>query len=326
MKSATSALSKQEMLLAIEEHVLHHMPKYGSLYDLSSRDYDLLSTESGVKKLIGDTYRWLGSKPPKLHVSTSPVATKNKYTFVISKYDHDHPYVLAAHAVLFALRNTLEKRTGAAVSDDMVELASIQTGLGLIIMNALVSPDTALHLWHHGKASGSHQTYHLQTMTTTVYAAELAAYGHAHTIRAQTLLAGLHKATHRYLPDYYTHHQVAPLAAPNIVRSRQRMAHAALVKITLVSILIALISCIGIYLTSQRPYRPSTETAEQYNKIQSLEYQYNYCKKYLQEQQNSYNQSDITTESNLASLAAECNSLKNQYNYQVSTYNDQVSK
>lgn len=322
MKATATALSRQEMLDLIEEHVVHHMPDYGSLMALSSRDYDALNSEHGVQALITKTYRWLGSKPTKVTVTKDQKSTPSSHTFIINPYDQEQPYVLASHAVLFALKNTLIKRLGNPVSDDMLEIASIQTGLGLIVMNALVTPDTALHLWHHGKRSGSHHIYHLQTMTVSAYAEELATYAHTHTIRAQTLLAGLHKATHQHMPKYYTHHQVAPLAAPNLVVHKQRHARFALIRVSLLALLIALISCIGIYLNSQQPYRPSTEARDQFNKIQSLEYQYNYCKNYLQEQQNNYNQSDISTESNLAQLAQDCDSLKKQYNYHVSTYNE----
>ncbi len=169
--------------------------EHGNMFLPTTAQYNELHTNYGLHAVFIDMCRWLGLKPTQITVAFSgpkhPIGDLYKDGIVtIDAQCRDYPYATGAFLAFAVLMYYHDHYTGQVPSMDFVEFASIETGLGLWVINGL-RPKAKHHrtvyhtikgLWLHADGLG------LERYSSELYAHNVAQY--AHQLDSVALLAG----------------------------------------------------------------------------------------------------------------------------------------
>ena len=286
--------------------------------------YDQLRTESGLAAAAKQLYQWVGIKPRHLHATysadTGTYHTQDGHLQIAAHYQ-SLPYQTGALLALAVLTDVVGDHMHYGADRAFLEYLTIETGLGLLLANGLCPPhakwESILHKihgeWH------SNLTIDLQTYRTINYVDELKHYASARHLSTRRWSSYLQPNARRQF-GLGPHSSIAqPLAM--IERARQRKVYTNALSIVLIAFCGGAAATIGAYVWSQRPEHVSGAAIAQYQRVAEKQHAYDQCQSSVRTQLNGSESNDVYADQRLNAAKAECMSLMNQYNAEVSRYN-----
>lgn len=295
----------------------------GELFLPSETFYNALTPEDATTS-AKQLFSWLAYKPHRLKVVMTDTPGTAAHTIYLPAHAADFPYITGRVLCLKVLAYYFTARK-VNVSDDFIEYASVKLGFGLVILNGLTHPKNHAYL-HHLLRGHWHlaDKQPLNSYNTTEYAKAFEAYLHTSRISPKTWAdyAGpLTLSTMQGLEQFRN----TPIQ-PNVEAAHHVAAKHRFIKFGLATSAAALLFCLGLFVIGQRPYAPSAHVVDTYQTIQLLHQSYELCQTKARQQMNSSNQEDMFADRALEATLSRCQSLRNQYNYQVDQYNKLVAE
>ncbi len=316
-------LSREDEQALLEETLLHRLPHRNVLFKPTTSFYNQLSTEEGIVHAIREIYQWLGSKPTKIHVTLveSNVVEQTDSTIRVPRGLLAHPYQLASSLTLVVLQHCLERRLKQHAPQTLAETASIESGLGVIILNGIAERPTTLGWWHHGIKKQQPHFQVLEAYSAASYARLFSSFCHASSQDGKIVMAQLSKNAGQLMPPYYQHQAVKPRSAPQVIRQANQKTHRTALRLVMSSTVVALVCGLGLFIYAQRPFSPDKAEQAQFTKTQVLAKSYAQCQAAAKKRQDAYKQNDIFEEQDINAALTSCQSIRNEYNYEVANYN-----
>lgn len=292
--------------------------------------YDLLQTDHGLTQAAIELYKWVGIKPYRLKVQYSnsePAAPSHAtHALIVPAKYQPFPYLAGAYLTLLIIDQIIRKQLGYQnASTGFIEYASIHWGLGLPVLNGIAYESSLREKIHHIIAVTWHHetTIRLHDYRMEDYAKAISAHVHDHRLTRWTWAEFVQKDAQKLLWDDDQH--VIP-AIPSLERVHIRRRRSREIRLTLIAIAFALTVCIAIFTWAQRPIKPSKETVDLYQTIQTIGIAHQACMSAAKQQRTDLDLNDMFMERQLEATLSRCKSLENQYNYQVDAYNRLVSQ
>lgn len=302
----------------------------GRIFGPTPEYYDCFDSVQGLRKATLELFQWLGYKPASLQVGYAgehaSAGSSAVYNFLVPSVYRHQAYQAAAWLALEVLTQVIARNTGRTPDGTTVELASIETGLGLLVLNGITAkPPLAHRLYHlvHNHRYGNISALQLIGMSPGAYATRLASFFRSFHIEPAVYLPAMTEQSWRVLGVKQTK-QVDSLPAYASWQRQRRNVRRWWLKLTLASLACAMLAALAVFVTSQRPYRPSTEVLNRYNELAALKLEYDACVKRVNDMPVSLS-ADIYQEQRRNAALAECASLRNRYDYAVSQYNRLVA-
>lgn len=322
-ESQAPPLTKEAKLATFERLFGGRLLHRGSLFLPDSSFYNKLATNTGLTAAARELYKWLGVKPR--HISVTYRDKPKHDGLAIPEHFAEHPYQAGAILALYVVRDTTNI-LGYKADEAFVEFASLEAGLGILVMNGLYPPHDAwegllqnLHgHWHANETVIAH-AYHPNN-----YASELMAYAESQQL-SQRLWAGyLHTEAQRRMGVLVTpaHRDLLPVRE----LARRNHARTALLRLVLLAVLGGIVAMTGTYVATQRPVRPSKLATEQYEEVVLRKQAYDACADTVKALSRSSEVNDIFADQELNAQKSRCLSLQNNYNAAVSRYNATLAK
>lgn len=331
-----AGLTVDDQRQAVRHALGRYFDQQNSLYLPTTDTYNSLHTDEGVLELGNALYRWLGVKPRNLriHFSDQPSSlfpAKSKGVIEVPVEFRNFPYLTAAAVTFGTLRHFLCDRHRLAYSDQLLEIASIETGFGVLVLNALVAPHSKHQQMHHLLSGHHHQisTEHLRTITNNDYALLFDDFCQTHELTRGSFDFALHDKARALLrrDDSRLLSLQAPFEQPAAMKLHQQAARKRWLALSLIAITTSLVGVIVTYTMYQRPYTPSYEVIAKYEQLSVLHKAYNTCADQAKKQQDDpATHDDIFLQRQLDGVLLRCQSLKNQYNYEVDNYNSLIQQ
>jgi hypothetical protein len=320
-----AVLLTQEEQLAKLDGLFGHYENKGKFFDPTTRFYNLLTTEEGLLLAAKQLHHWLGIKPHHLHVqfsnSTKPVTSA---TIVIPAGYANQPYETGALLAQAVLNQILVHRKHYQPDDLFLEFATIECGLGIVILNGLNRPRHTL-FQKLGFQKNIGKPLQLSALTVSDYASGLIEYATLYETDLTKHVTFMTAATQTILAPVLKY-QTSHIPLPDAVRQERHALRHLQLKAVLFIALAILPVMLGLFVWSQRPYKPSTKVITQYQKVLQLKDQYDNCIDQAQKQRNTYDHTDIFMERQVDATLVRCASLRNQYHYEIDQYNKMVNE
>ncbi len=301
--------------------------QHGNLFVPTTPLYNLLATEQGLQSVFHDICRWLGVKPSGLQVAYTSDQTAPLYeqkSILVPAHYRSQPYATGALLAFAALRYYCERYTQSVPDQEFIEFASIETGLGLWVLNGLPPKARLYHALfhltptHHAHSSG----VTLLRYTPRLYGHQVAAYAHNNHVLPEQYLGGV-SPTHRYLlPEIATHASTQTLPRPKAIIDHHVAVQRLWVRCVLVAGILAACVTVGVLLYANS--RPAV-SAEQIRSQQMLvikKASLDACLAKAAEQQNTFDPNDFSLTRQIDATKVRCESLRNEYNFALTEHND----
>lgn len=290
-------------------------------YNRFENDYEL--TESA--KVI---YKWLGYKPYKVSAAFSEgndIRVSQDH-IEIPKYYQDFPYQAAACLSLGILRQLIIFRLSYDEADDsFIEFASIESGLGIAILNGLHGKRSFFSLVNHSLHMrwSAHHDISLSDFSANEYANSLVDYAVMYRLPAEAWYPYISNEARALLPVKLKH---APHAHPITIRRHKRESTRWWTKLWLIATIAGVLFSLVGFLLSQFAPQPSPAAVQHGHILAILEDSVRICDKAVKEQQNNANLNDIFNDMSINETKSRCQSLRNKYNYYAGLYNQEIDK
>jgi hypothetical protein len=298
--------TRQTALAAVFERSANR----AGLFIPSVEFYNSLHTPSGLEVAAKEIYRWLGIKPRLLAIDfdDAPDIASGEHTIVIPAHYREFPYQTGALLALSITQTVLTHHLDT-VDEELIEFATIDCGLGLLVLNGL-----------HGKRPLHVQLYHFLSghwhtaddVTLITYTTE--SYAHAVMAHALVRHPNRHDWIHAVNPDVQ---KLLPAAqrskAPT--RPRAHARHQANARRQVINILLAsvIVSLGAAFALSQYPLAPSVNNRPPQS-TEVLQAAYFQCLSNLAEQQRIISPQNNSQQQELKKLQEHCQQLRSDYN------------
>lgn len=306
----------------------------GKLYLPTTLIYNSVDTDEGITALALNIFRWLGIKPRKLSVYYSDKVTLEQMYIVsevaiaLPKTYSEHPYMAGAAVVMGVLKYSLGRGDKNHVDVGFLEFASIHTGLGLWVLNAL-PPKTGFGTRMYHLTDGGWyriEGLKLHAFSAYQYAEHIAQYAHSNRLLAEEYLPSVSKHVRHLLPEHTTKHTSRELVDPQKVYAHEKSVRTMWARITLTSSIIAVITLTAAYIYAKREPEITNEQLQEEYSLLVLKKSYESCEKQANEKRNQYNPNDIFLNRHVDATESRCESLRNQYNHAIDQYNQLYKK
>lgn len=294
----------------------------GTLFLPKRSFYDKLATDAGLVAAARELYRWLGVKPRRLAMA---YGDGHKDGLSLAEHYRELPYQVGALLALHVVRDVAD-HLGYPADDDFIEFASLESGLGVLVINGLYQPHSvweglvhAMHgHWYANETVITH-AYHPNN-----YANELLTYADAQQLSRRLWAGYLHAEAQRKLGVILQPaHRELP---PTHELLRRSHARTAIVRLLLLAVFGGLLAITATYVTAQRPRQISTLATEQYQEVMLRKQAYIACVDKVTQLMRDSENNDIFTDQELNAQKSRCLSLQNTYNAAVSRYNATLTK
>lgn len=318
-------LTDEERRLKLSKLIAHRLSEQGKMHLPTARAYNSLSSDEGLSELFRDFCRWLGIKPSETVASYS--ATTNSYNVSDGKVQiaeayRYHPFAAGTLLAMGAMSYYLEKQSHEIPNQAFLEFATIETGLCLWILNGM-RPRIAWHqsLYHIFDGSWVHREgIALSDYSPVFYAHKVVEYAHQHRIPVEEYIGHISSRQRYLLPEIARSSLIASLPDPDVVHKHARAAKLLWVRLFLVTSIIAIAICIGLY--AYAVFRPNSTAVQNQQKdaLQIIKTSYDSCVLKATGQQNTYDPNDMFLTRQTDATRSRCESLRNEYNYALDQY------
>lgn len=324
-ETAASVLTDDERRARLGQVFGHRLSHPGKLHLPTTALYDTLTTDEGLKKLFFEFCRWLGSKPGRIEVrfdrDTATYAVNGNH-ITVSQTFQTHPYAAGALLAFAAVTYYMNKHTEGIVDQAEVELGTVETGLGLWVVNGL-----------RPKLSGRQKLYHLLdsswmhlegislvNYSTIQYAHTVADFAQRHRILIEEYITHVSRQRRHLLPANVSSSGLPSLPDPTVTYRHNRAARHFWFKLLLITAITATVACVGVYLWASRTPTVTAQQLEDKKALEIMKTSYEACVLKATGQQNTYDPNDLFLERQIDATKSRCESLRNEYNYALDQY------
>jgi len=300
---------------------------HGQLLLPTYNQYELLGDDEGLQALAKEFHRWLGYKPHSVHVTYStgkkslqPMTVTSEEIIIDSQY-RNHPLVVGGMLALGVLSQIMAKHHYMA-DERFIENATIQTGLGLWVINAF-RPRTSRRESMYHMLDGAwlqHEGLQLGVLTKGQYLQEFSIFTSQHRLFPEEYLRGVSKRNFYLLPPVTSNHKPTPLPEPTSTHNHLAAARTMWIKLGLVALIISSGVAFGIFIWSGRDQGPPVDQIRDKNALQVIKTSLDDCTKHASDQLSTYDPNDLFMTRQVDATKSRCESLRNQYNDALDTY------
>lgn len=295
----------------------------GELLLPTFRQYDDLETEAGLLALTKDMLRWLGYKPHRLHVSyveQDALYAITHETISISAKFHDHPLVTGG-ILACAVIQFVSEHHHFLPDTRFVERATVETGFGLWIINALQPKRSYAEKLYHmlDGAWAQLEGLQLQAMSTSEYLQVFTAFTAEHRLFPEEYGRSVSKRSLHVLPNTASNTKIIPMVEPSATLAHLRNTRLLWLRITLLALTTSAIITFGVIFWSHRD-TSSYDQSRDVSSLSVIKQSLNQCIQKASNEQSSYDPNDLFMARQIDATKARCESLRNQYNDALSSY------
>ena len=329
MKGA--AATKSELLVTDTERVAklrellgHRFTNQGQLLVPTFRQYEALDNDDGLLLLAKEICRWIGYKPHVLTVTyrqheSQSIVTKD--TISINQDFRDHPLATGGILVLATLRFIFAQKH--YIPDErFIEVASIETGLGLWIMNSF--PHIRSHrerLYHMLDGAWLQlEGVQLQAMTTAEYVRQFGIFTSQNRLFPEDYTKGITSRNRYVVPTHPSGSPLVFLPEPSATKQHIKKANAAWIRIFLIALIASTGFVFSIFLWTHRSTQVSTDQLNAKRSLQVIKESLTKCINQASDQQNTADPNDLFATRRIDAIKSRCESLRNQYNDELDSY------
>lgn len=324
-----------QQLLTDEDRRAHLHAIFGHRFTMQNKlqlptfsQYNHLSDNESLQSVSTEICRWIGLKPNGLNVSFDDVHTSAAFTTdqhaktirISSAYRH-HTYSTGALLVFAIIAYAVEKFDHLIPNTAFIEFASIELGLGLWIVNALPTKTQRRLYQAVDSAWQYHDVIRLSTYSPNQYAERIARYAHKNRIPPDVYLPHVRKRSQYLFSSFTTAQTVRFLPESHDTLQRKRRTRRRLAKLILGASITAGAITLAIYIyTVDGHITPNQQAQQRIENIEVLKNKYDDCQEKASQQQSTYDPNDLFLTRQIDATKAHCESLRNQYNYEVDQY------
>jgi hypothetical protein len=292
-------------------------------------------TTPELDDIVKQLCRWVGIKPRQLDVRYQDRlnAAGNYYEdehghhIVVSadyrRKSYETVAILAHETTHYILQSRKHLKTDdPLLKEELIDLATIYFGFGALIANGLNRHESwAQRLWASMWPFTS--DLYLGSFSPSEYARQLGHYvGQSSAVNNDDLVALLTPWSRRLFVDHEPHHKHPTLYVQQSIK-RIRTANIVLLASCVLALLV---SGLTFFIVRQMPSRASDELITKREQAELLYKQYVLCDQTVTSRKANSHEPDIFTQQNINADAGRCQSIKNQYNSLVDSYNHSLSK
>lgn len=322
--SASQLVTDSERVVQLHQIVGSRFTNHGKLLVPTLRQYEALENEEGLLSLSKDFCRWLGYKPRHLRVSFAQISqpvSVDKDSIKINELFKGHPLTIGGLLALATLEHVFKHHHYTA-DDRFREVASIETGLGLWVINALrpvrSKRETIYHMldgaWLQLEGIG------LQAISASEYIRQFTIFTSQHCIFPEDYAIGLSRRNQYWLPKTPGTEIRRYLPEPSATHEHIKNANALWAKLLLIALILGSSLTFGLFLWTQRTHTVPYEQVNAEHSLQTIRQSLNECINKASEQQSSYDPNDLFMTRQIDATKSRCESLRNQYNDALDRY------
>ena len=320
-------LTDEERAAKLDSLLEDRFTERGTLQLPQTSDYNRLTTDNGLKTVAYEMCRHLGVKPNRLRVVFSTDSTNQNVSFAnntitIDQTYRNHPYITGALLALGVIEYFIERYDKHSPDSALVEYATIHTGLGLWILNALTPRLSIRESLYHVLNGSWHnrEGMQLESYKPDQYAHNLAAYAHDNRIAPEIYIKNVTARSRYLMPSFAIKQSSLSLPEPDAIQHHRKLANILWVKIILIGLIIAIALTASLYLWSQQKPIDSARQADDLQALQIIKHSFDACEKKASTQQSSYDPNDLFMTRQVDATKSRCESLRNEYNYALDQY------
>jgi hypothetical protein len=297
--------------------------------------YNFISTDSGLKTVAYEMCRQIGFKPGGLKVqyASKPllagyVVDQDTKTILIDPQLSRHVYSCGAVLAMAVVTYAVEHFSHQKADRPFIEFVTIETGLGLWIINAL-RPRISLRqkLYHIIDTSWFHKEGILmEAYSQRQYVERVVSFAHENHIDVDSYLPHVLERVRYLFPSFTLNqsHRYLPEAPSALVH--KKAANQLWVKVILIVLIAASGIVFGVYalVSRQAPVNPEIERL--HRQVNKLKKSYEDCQQEVSKQQSTYDPNDLFMTRQIDDTKSRCESLRNKYNYTLDQYQILVEK
>lgn len=325
--------TKTELLVTDEERIAKlyvllgtRFSHHGQLLLPTFRQYEALSTDEGLRALAKEFCRWLGYKPQSLIVKFGEVKSDVSYaitpdSITINYAFRDHPLVTGGLLATAVLRFVLEHHHYAP-DDRFIEVATVEAGLGLWVINAFKPRLSRREKLYHMLDGNWTQLegFQLKAMTAGEYIRQFTIFARNNRHFPEEYGRSISKRSIHLIPSTPSMTKIIPLPEPSTTSKHRRNANSLWIKIALLSASAAAITIFGLLILGHRTTSTSYEQTRDAQALRVIKASLDTCIEQASDQQSSYDPNDLFMTRQIDATKTRCESLRNQYNDLLSLY------
>lgn len=319
-------LTNDDRRVHLHEILGHRLKSSGKLDLPNIEQYNKLSTNPGLRAVAYEMCRQIGFKPTGLKVMFDDdvieagfrVNAQSKAVYIDPRFI-DHPYTCGAVLTLAVTAYAIELFGHEPPDRPFIEFATIETGLGLWILNAL-RPKSSLarRIYHSIDTSWFHnEGLRLESYSQKQYAERLVSYAHDNRVTPDSYLPHTNPDVKQLLPALITLRDGRYLPEIPIITKHKTATKALWTKILLVSLIGASGITFGIYVAATGSDSVHPEKARLQAHVEYLKLEHQKCQSDASDKLSQYDPNDLFLTRQVDSIKSRCESLRNQYNFTV---------
>lgn len=239
----------------------HRFTMQGKLQLPQLTTYNQLDNDKGLQELGAAICRWIGLKPNGLTIKLADTYIPSEYhidiktkQILIDPGYTKHPYSCGAILAIAVTTYAITRSTKVDPDRELVELATIELGISLWIINALAPKTTHyLRIYHLIDSSWQEkETLFLQAFSTAQYVENVVQYAHENRIPADEYLPHITKKSQTLIPVFIRNQSSRFLPEPHMIHQHIKAARIFWAKIILAALVITSALCLAIYVASTK--------------------------------------------------------------------------
>ncbi len=327
-KKVELLVTDTERTTKLHELLGKRFTNHGQLLLPTFGQYEALTSDEGLLALTKDMCRWLGYKPRSLHVRFG-VVTNSSHAHVepdlitINQDFKNHPLVTGG----ILARAVIEFVAGHHhfIADErFIEVNTIESGLGLWLINAFQPKASKREKLYHLLDSTwlQHEGLQLQTMSVAEYLRQFTIFTSVNHLFPEDYGRNISKRSSHLLPATSSATKITPMLEPSTTLTHVKNANGLWLRIGLLASTLAIVCITGVVLWTQRntpiPHDQTRDSAS----LRVIKSSLSDCIQMASDQQSKLDPNDLFMTRQIDATKARCESLRNQYNDALSTYED----
>lgn len=320
-------LTEDELRAKLNSMLASGFTERGNMFLPTTALYNKLHSNLGLHEVFIAMCRWLGVKPRQVTVVFSQAGKRLPPLYADGSItiDHrckDHPYMVGALLAIAAIMYYADHYSHDTPDIEFTEFATIETGLGLWVVNGLRPKNKHSHavyqvvkgLWLHKGGLA------LSRYSPELYAHSVAQFAHANHILPETYLPSV-SAQNRYLfPAMTTSHSTSSLPEPRAIVAQRKAARQLWLRYFIVATIVASIVCFGLYFWQDSRPDVSVEEQQSEQSLAVIKKSLEACQDQVVQQQNNFDPNDLFLTREIDATKNRCKSLLNEYNYALNQH------
>ena len=330
-KKAEVLVTDNERTARLHELLGARFTHHGQLHLPTFGQYEALSDDDGLQALAKDMCRWLGYKPRSLNVTYGNIDTAdhvqvNSASITVSKDFNDHPLVtggLLARAVI----RFVSEHHHFVPDERFVEVNTIESGLGIWIINAF-QPKTSKREKLYHMLDGNwlqRDGIQLQTMSMAEYLRQFDIYTRQNHLFPEDYAKSISKRSKFMIPLTPSSTKVTLMAEPSTTLGHIKSANGLWLRIGLLASTLAIVVITGLILVSGQTRPTPYDQTRDSESLRIIKASLGECIRKASEQESTYDPNDLFMTRQIDATKNRCESLRNQYNDNLSTYETNYS-